>query len=103
MLLLPSCNLGDFLFEYYLVESVDLFLYPFELVCSHCLPAGVGGWDNGISWVKEGWREKIFVVCCGLGQRNQTRFWSTTDLQICLRGVEDQRIFVDLHSFYLLS
>lgn len=37
----------------------DLFSWSAQLECSQGMPAGVGGWDNGMSWGKQGGGEGL--------------------------------------------
>lgn len=54
--------------------SMDLFLRPAQLLCFHCVPAGVGGWDTRMS---PGW--------CQRGKQDYRRC-STSELRMSLRG-----------------
>lgn len=46
--------------------SVGLFPWPWELVCSHGVPAGVGGRDKGMLWRKVVWRRSLWFVGHGV-------------------------------------
>lgn len=60
--------------------SLNLFPWPPQLVYSHSMFAGLGGWDNRMSWGKEVWWGKIFVMCWKWSQRGKednSRFSAT--------------------------
>lgn len=49
-----------------------LFSWPTQLECSQGMPTGVGGWDNGMSWGKEGGGKGLYVHL-GIGSERKGR------------------------------
>lgn len=85
--LLPCWTLGELVAVCCLVGNcaVEFFSWPVQLVCSKDMPAAVGGWDTGMSWRKESWRKKVFVIHWALGQRGKSEHSRCSAIELGMR------------------